>query len=198
METFAYFENIPFEIGRHLGTASAEIVVAVAWFTDPELCDLLCRQAGRGIRVSVAVLHDEINSGAGRLNFARLSDIGGKVDRILPGAGKRSIMHHKFCVIDRATVILGSRNWTKQAQSNDENITIVASTVTLARSGLRVSRPLSISASTALAAPDPTAALTCSDRLAAVSRSGSRLSGSYLGQCWASSFTTAREPVALA
>jgi hypothetical protein len=30
METFAHFENIPLEIGRHLGTASAEIVVAVA------------------------------------------------------------------------------------------------------------------------------------------------------------------------
>jgi hypothetical protein len=34
-------------------------------------------------------------------------------------------MHHKFCVIDRTTVILGSYNWTKQAQANDENITVV-------------------------------------------------------------------------
>jgi hypothetical protein len=126
METFAHFENIPREIGKHLGTASAEIVVAVAWFTDSDLFDLLCRQAGRGVRVSVAVLDDGINIGAGKLNFARLSDIGGKVYRIPPGTSKRSIMHHKFCVIDRATVILGSYNWTKQAQSNDENITVVA------------------------------------------------------------------------
>jgi predicted thioesterase len=125
METFAHFENIPWEIGRHLGTASAEIVVAVAWFTDSELFDVLCRQAGRGVRVSVAVLDDGINIGAGKLNFARLSDIGGKVYRIPPGTSRRSIMRHKFCVIDRATVILGSYNWTKQAQSNDENITVV-------------------------------------------------------------------------
>jgi hypothetical protein len=86
---------------------------------------VLCRQAGRGVRVSVAVLDDGINIGAGKLNFARLSDIGGKVYRIPPGTSRRSIMHHKFCVIDRATVILGSYNWTKQAQSNDENITVV-------------------------------------------------------------------------
>jgi hypothetical protein len=34
-------------------------------------------------------------------------------------------MHRKCCVIDRAMVILGSYYWTKQAQSNDENITVV-------------------------------------------------------------------------
>ncbi|HYN79679.1 MAG TPA: phospholipase D-like domain-containing protein [Lamprocystis sp. (in: g-proteobacteria)] len=35
-------------------------------------------------------------------------------------------MHHKFCVIDRATVIIGSYNWTKRAQANDESITVIA------------------------------------------------------------------------
>ena len=34
-------------------------------------------------------------------------------------------MHHKFCVIDRATVITGSYNWSHKARSNDENITVV-------------------------------------------------------------------------
>jgi hypothetical protein len=33
--------------------------------------------------------------------------------------------HHKFCVIDSATVITGSYNWSQKARSNDENITIV-------------------------------------------------------------------------
>jgi phosphatidylserine/phosphatidylglycerophosphate/cardiolipin synthase-like enzyme len=35
-------------------------------------------------------------------------------------------MHHKFCVIDRATVIIGSYNWTLPAQDNDEGITVIA------------------------------------------------------------------------
>jgi hypothetical protein len=75
METFANFDDIPQQIAKQRGASSAEVVVSVAWFTDPELFDLLCRQAGRGIRVSVAVLDDQINIGAGRLNFARLSDM---------------------------------------------------------------------------------------------------------------------------
>ena len=126
METTAHFENIPQEIAKRLGAATQEIVVAVAWFTDRDLFDVLCRQAGRGIRVRLAVLNDRINVGAGRLNFERLKDIGGEVFLIPAGDDRDPIMHHKFCVIDRATVIIGSYNWTKRAQANDESITVIA------------------------------------------------------------------------
>lgn len=34
-------------------------------------------------------------------------------------------MHNKFCVIDKNVVITGSYNWTRQARSNDENITVI-------------------------------------------------------------------------
>jgi hypothetical protein len=73
METTAHFENIPQEIARRLAAATQEIVVAVAWFTDRDLFDLLCGQAGRGVRVRLAVLNDQINIGPGRLNFQRSS-----------------------------------------------------------------------------------------------------------------------------
>jgi len=126
METTAHFENIPQEIARRLNAATQEIVVAVAWFTDRDLFDVLCRQAGRGLRVRLAVLHDRINVGAGRLNFERLKDCGGEVYLIPAGDDRDPIMHHKFCVIDRATVIIGSYNWTKRAQANDESITVIA------------------------------------------------------------------------
>lgn len=126
METTAHFEHIPQEIARRLHAATQEIVVAVAWFTDPGLFDVLCRQAGRGLRVRVAVLGDRINTGPGKLNFDRLKDCGGQVCLIPAGEDRDPIMHHKFCVIDRATVIIGSYNWTRRAQANDENITIVA------------------------------------------------------------------------
>ena len=49
METTAHFENIPQEIARRLAAATQEIVVAVAWFTDRDLFDVLCKQAGRGL-----------------------------------------------------------------------------------------------------------------------------------------------------
>ena len=112
METTAHFENITQEIARRLNAATQEIVVAVAWFTDRDLFDVLCRQAGRGLQVRLAVLHDRINVGAGRLNFERLKDTGGEVFLIPAGDNRDPIMHHKFCVIDRATVIIGSYNWS--------------------------------------------------------------------------------------
>ena len=126
METTAHFENIPQEIARRLAAATQEIVVAVAWFTDRDLFDVLCKQAGRGLRVRLAVLNDRINVGPGRINFPRLQDIGGEVFLIPAGGDRDPIMHHKFCVIDRATVIIGSYNWTLRAQDNDESITVIA------------------------------------------------------------------------
>ncbi|WP_295391185.1 phospholipase D-like domain-containing protein [uncultured Thiodictyon sp.] len=126
METTAHFEHIPQEIARRLAAATQEIVVAVAWFTDPILFDALCKQAGRGLRVRLAVLNDRINCGPGRLNFQRLQDCGGDLFLIPAGGDRDPIMHHKFCVIDRATVIIGSYNWTRRAQDNDESITVIA------------------------------------------------------------------------
>jgi hypothetical protein len=126
METTAHFDNIPQEIARRLAAATQEIVVAVAWFTDRDLFDVLCKQAGRGLRVRLAVLDDRINVGPGRVNFPRLQDIGGKVFLIPAGGDRDPIMHHKFCVIDRTTVIIGSYNWTLRAQDNDESITVIA------------------------------------------------------------------------
>lgn len=132
METTAHFDNIPQEIARRLAAAESEIVAAIAWFTDRELFDVLCRQTGRGVRVRLAVLGDRINLGPGGLNFQRLQDIGGELF-VIPAAGDRDpIMHHKFCVIDGATVLVGSYNWTKRAQSNDENVTVLAGAPELA------------------------------------------------------------------
>ena len=115
METTAHFENIPQEIAKRLNAATQEIVVAVAWFTDRDLFEVLCRQAGRGLRVRLAVLGDRINVGPGRLNFQRLQDCGGEVSLIATGGDRDPIMHHKFCVIDRATVIIGSYNWSTRS-----------------------------------------------------------------------------------
>lgn len=101
-----------------------EILAAVAWFTDREIFDVLCKQAQSGVQVTVAVLGDDINRGPAALNFQRLCNLGGKVVFLPPGSDGEPMMHHKFCVIDGVTVITGSYNWSKKAQRNDENITV--------------------------------------------------------------------------
>ncbi len=125
MELKAYFSNIHKVIIDHLEQAQSEIVAAVAWFTDRDIFEVLCNKARSGIKVSVALIGDEINQGPGGLNFHRLSNLGGQVIFLPPGSRNERTMHHKFCVIDRGTVITGSYNWSHKARSNDENITIV-------------------------------------------------------------------------
>jgi hypothetical protein len=125
MELKAHFSNIHKVIIHHLEQAQTEIVAAIAWFTDRDIFEVLCKKARSGIKVSVALIGDEINQGPGGLNFQRLSDFGGQVVFLPPGSRDAPTMHHKFCVIDSATVITGSYNWSRNARSNDENITVV-------------------------------------------------------------------------
>ncbi|MEO5607343.1 MAG: phospholipase D-like domain-containing protein [Polaromonas sp.] len=125
MELKAHFSNIHKVIINHLEQAQSEIVAAIAWFTDREIFEVLCKKARSGIKVSVALIGDEINQGPGGLNFHKLGNFGGQVIFLPPGSRNERTMHHKFCVIDRATVITGSYNWSHKARSNDENITVV-------------------------------------------------------------------------
>jgi hypothetical protein len=125
MELKAYFTNIYEVIIDHLEEARFEIVAAVAWFTDRDIFEVLCKKASSGISVSVALIGDDINQGSGALNFPRLEAAGGKVTFLSQGSRDEPTMHHKFCVIDRHTVITGSYNWSRKARRNDENITVV-------------------------------------------------------------------------
>ena len=125
MELKAHFSNIHKVIIDHLEPAQSEIVAAIAWFTDRDIFEVLCKKARSGINVSVALIGDEINQGPGGLNFQKLGNFGGNVIFLPPGSRDAPTMHHKFCVIDRSTVITGSYNWSHKARSNDENITVV-------------------------------------------------------------------------
>lgn len=125
MELKAHFSNIHKVIIDHLEQAESEVVAAIAWFTDKDIFEVLCKKARAGVKVSVALIGDEINQGPGKLNFEKLRSLGGKVIMLPPGSRDEPIMHHKFCVIDGSTVITGSYNWSHKARTNDENITVV-------------------------------------------------------------------------
>lgn len=133
MEVNAYFTNIKDVICGLIQQAEYDIRVAVAWFTDREIFDILCKKAALGLRVKLIVVDDRINRGPGGLNFQRLKEMGGHLTLVPNGAEDDSLMHHKFCIIDDETVITGSYNWSKKAQSNDENITVISDAPTLAQ-----------------------------------------------------------------
>lgn len=133
MELKAHFTNIHQVIIELVEGAQFEIAAAIAWFTDRDIFEVLCKKAQSGVKVSLAVIGDEINLGPGGLNFQRLSDFGCLVAFLPHGGRNEPMMHHKFCVIDRRTVITGSYNWSRKARSNDENITVVTDSAEFAK-----------------------------------------------------------------
>lgn len=125
MHTQAYFDGIQLRILDELRKATTSIHIAVAWFTDPEIFEQLCQKAGSGVRVELIVVNDSINRKSG-IEHERLRDLGGVFMMVGDKKKSSAIMHNKFCVIDGATVITGSYNWSRQAQQNSENITVIS------------------------------------------------------------------------
>lgn len=121
----SHFLDIQDRIKDVLQEANHVIRIAVAWFTDDILFNILVEKARSGVQVEL-VLSNVENSGSSYLNFNLLRNAGGEVYRhgeSFFGAG--GIMHNKFCIVDYDTVITGSYNWTRQAKHNEENISII-------------------------------------------------------------------------
>lgn len=104
-------------IAKHIKNAKSVILVAVAYFTDSSLFDLLLKKAEEGVRVQLIVRDDEINVMSG-INYEALKNFNGDFCF-------NKIIHNKFCVIDAKTVLSGSYNWTYQARRNHEDLTVI-------------------------------------------------------------------------
>jgi hypothetical protein len=142
METIAYFSNIRSHIQAELKNANNSIFVAVAWFTDSKLFELLCSKATSGLDVQLIVMDDDITRNCS-INYSKLESCGGKVF-LINNEITGTLMHNKFCVIDNTTTITGSYNWSMRAQSNHENITVTKDSEELAEMFLSEFRRIKI------------------------------------------------------
>jgi hypothetical protein len=116
----AHFEEITDKIINELETAESEIKVAMAWFTDRDLFGLLLEKAKLGVHIDLILAEKEDNK---RLPFDQLEDQGAEITWIR--GESFGMMHQKFCIIDKKTLINGSFNWTVNAsKNNQENIVI--------------------------------------------------------------------------
>lgn len=115
----AKFENIKQRIIKEIHQSQFLIWVAVAWFTDRDIANELYKKSKQGVNIQIIVIDDKIN-------FKLCSKFDAHFENYkLPSSHKfKSIMHHKFCIIDLKKVIHGSYNWTTKAQYNNETITI--------------------------------------------------------------------------
>ncbi len=107
----------------HLRGATQTIEAAVAWFTDDAIFDLLLQRLRAGVAVSL-VLHDDHINRKKPFDWPEFIDLGGAAYWFNDPTG--GTMHHKFCVIDGQTLLLGSYNWTYQAANrNRENLLVL-------------------------------------------------------------------------
>jgi len=113
------FEEIREQIIEQIKLARFTIWIAVEWFTDRFLFELLKAKKAQGLNIQIIVIDDHINKNSGlkyELEFEayRLKTIG----------KYQEIIQRKFCVIDLKTVIYGSYNWTNKARWGGETITV--------------------------------------------------------------------------
>ncbi len=101
-----------------LENSKLEICIAVAWFTNHELYNILLKKIAEGIKVTLVIINDPINNREGGLNWQHFINAGGE----LHFSHYPKIMHHKFCIIDNSILYNGSYNWTYYAEKiNREN-----------------------------------------------------------------------------
>jgi phosphatidylserine/phosphatidylglycerophosphate/cardiolipin synthase-like enzyme len=131
-------------IGRLLKTSQQQVDFALFVFSEPGLSNILQTQSQRGIRVRGIIdrqfAYRDYSSGLALMgvdpnnlcqsagtNSQPLETIG--VPTLPPG----DLLHHKFAIIDRQTVITGSHNWSNAANyHNDETLLVIQNNPTVA------------------------------------------------------------------
>lgn len=115
----AIFRQISKQITDELAMADKSLCIAVAWFTNETIFDILIHKIHSGVSVELIINNDHINNRQDGLEFNEFIKLGGK----FYFADNSCLMHHKFVIIDNCKLISGSYNWTYNAEfRNKENI----------------------------------------------------------------------------
>jgi phosphatidylserine/phosphatidylglycerophosphate/cardiolipin synthase-like enzyme len=113
-----FVDNIQDEIYKRLNAATQSICIAMAYFTDIGVIELLQRKAKEGLTIEILTHYEDVISAP----LMKIKNNIGKIYFIKYGGKKK--MHLKICVIDSKVAINGSYNFTNQARENDESIAI--------------------------------------------------------------------------
>ncbi len=116
-----YFQDLEHYIINHIKNAETRILICVAWFTNETIGAEIIRK--KNIDIEIVIDDNEINRSC--LNLKRLKTENFEVSFIKDLNKHYYLMHNKFCIIDNSIVITGSYNWTKNANTNDENISVI-------------------------------------------------------------------------
>ena len=92
----AYFKNIRSSIIKEIFLAKETINIAVYWFTNHELFDMIYQKQLSGVQCQLIIHNDYINNRNTGLPFQKFINAGGKFFF----SDEENPMHNKFCLID--------------------------------------------------------------------------------------------------
>lgn len=130
-------------IGSSLESAKKEVLMALFVFSDQRLSNILMekREKNEDLRIGLLIepkfAYREYSEmldmwGLSMLDPNCQMEEGNRPWRIplrnigIPSLSKGDMLHHKFAVIDKETVVVGSQNWSVNANlQNDENVIVI-------------------------------------------------------------------------
>jgi PLD-like domain len=114
----AIFKDFPKTICHHLSLSEKSIDIAVCWFTNEEIFEILKEKLAKGIKIRLQCEYDNQNFKPEGIDFQTFIQNGAQ----LFVNKSANLMHHKFAIIDSKILLTGSYNWTYN--SNAENLLI--------------------------------------------------------------------------
>jgi phosphatidylserine/phosphatidylglycerophosphate/cardiolipin synthase-like enzyme len=124
-------------IGKLLNTSQQQVDFALFVFSEPGLSNILQTQSQRGVKVRGMIdrqfAYRDYSSGLSLMGIdpSHLCQATGTNSQPLETIGVPTLptgdlLHHKFAIIDRQTVITGSHNWSNAANyHNDETLLVI-------------------------------------------------------------------------
>jgi len=116
----AYFDDLENKIKQQLQQARESVDICVAWISLNNFESLFQDLINRGVKIRL-ICNKDFNPK--RNNFSKNTCLKDKIYKINPYGG--GLMHNKFCIIDNERLIIGSYNWSSNANRHFENIFVI-------------------------------------------------------------------------
>jgi phosphatidylserine/phosphatidylglycerophosphate/cardiolipin synthase-like enzyme len=131
-------------IGKLVQASQQQVDFALFVFSEPGLSGILQSQSQRGVKVRGLIdrtfAYRNYSSGLSLMGVDpnNICQVGGTNSSLLATIGvptlpQGDLLHHKFAIVDRRTVITGSHNWSNAANyHNDETLLVIQDNPTVA------------------------------------------------------------------
>ena len=116
---FSHKHNIRQKVIDTIGAAERSLDICMFTISDDQIADAITATFKRGIKTRIITDDEKIMDRGSDIFKLKYRGIEVKIDSI------KSLMHHKFAIVESHKIITGSYNWTKTgSEVNNENIVI--------------------------------------------------------------------------